>query len=173
MLNKHEGKYSTTHKELLAVLFGTKPHICFLYGRKFQTVTDHAALKWLNTVQNHQCARLTRWVLKLSEYEFDIIHKPGKQHINADVLSGHTAPVNGKKEIQPEVKNYRYALLCGNRARISTSSGSTTSGNPRTSCLDRLLSGSGFYFQLSKRLGFRWAHIQHSIETVSFCGCSD
>jgi len=91
MLNKAEKNYSTTHKELLAVVFGTQIHRCFLYGRKFRIVTDHAALKWLITVKNHQCARLTRWVLKLAEYEFEIEHKPGKKHVNADSLSRHIA----------------------------------------------------------------------------------
>jgi hypothetical protein len=52
-----------------------------------------AALKWHITVKNHQCPHLTRWVLKLSEYDFQIIHKPGKKHVNADVLSRHIAPV--------------------------------------------------------------------------------
>jgi len=93
MLNKAEKNYSTTHKELLAVLFGTQVHRCYLYGRKFKIVTDHAALKWLITVKNHQCARLTRWVLKLGEYEFEIEHKPGKKHVNADSLSRHIASV--------------------------------------------------------------------------------
>jgi hypothetical protein len=87
MLNKAEKNYSTTHKELLAVVFGTQIHRCYLYGRKFRIVTDHAALKWLIAVKNHQCARLTRWVLKLAEYEFEIEHKPGKKHVNADCLS--------------------------------------------------------------------------------------
>jgi hypothetical protein len=41
----------------------------FLYGRKFKIVTNHAALKWLITVKNHHCARLTRWFSKLSEYD--------------------------------------------------------------------------------------------------------
>ena len=70
MLNKAEKNYSTTHKELLAVVFGTQVHRCYLYGRKFKIVTDHAALKWLITVKNHKWSRLTRWVLKLAEYEF-------------------------------------------------------------------------------------------------------
>ena len=38
-------------------------------------------------MKNHQCARLTRWVLKLAEYEFEIEHKPGKKHVNADSWS--------------------------------------------------------------------------------------
>jgi transposase InsO family protein len=89
MLNAAERNYSTTEKELLAVVFGTQIHRCFLYGRKFKIVTDHAALKWLITVKNHQCARLTRWVLKLAEYEFSVEHKAGQQHVNADCLSRH------------------------------------------------------------------------------------
>jgi hypothetical protein len=58
MLNAAERNYSTTQKELLAVVFGTQIHRCFLYGRKFKVVTDHAALRWLITVKNHHCARL-------------------------------------------------------------------------------------------------------------------
>jgi transposase InsO family protein len=94
MLNAAERNYSTTQKELLAVVFGTQIHRCFLYGRKFKIVTDHAALKWLITVKNHHCARLTRWVLKLSEYDFEIEHKAGKKHVNADCLSRHIALVS-------------------------------------------------------------------------------
>jgi hypothetical protein len=93
MLNAAERNYSTTHKELLAVVFGTHIYRCYLYGRKFKVITDHAALKWLITVKNHQCARLTRWILKLSEYEFEIEHKAGKKHVNADCLSRHIATV--------------------------------------------------------------------------------
>ena len=80
MLNKAEKNYSTTHKELLAVVFGTQIHRCFLYGRKFTIVTDHAALKRLITVKNHQCVRLNKWVLKLAEYGFEIENKPGNKH---------------------------------------------------------------------------------------------
>eukprot|EP00967_Tisochrysis_lutea_P146393 scaffold276226_cov30-Tisochrysis_lutea.AAC.1 len=28
-----------------------------------------------------------RWILKLSEYRFDVVHKPGKDHCDADGLS--------------------------------------------------------------------------------------
>ena len=91
MLNNHEINYSVTEKELLAIVFGVRVHRRFLYGQRFKIITDHATLKWLITVKNHQCARLNRWVLKLSEYDFEIRHKPGSKHINADVLSRHVA----------------------------------------------------------------------------------
>jgi transposase InsO family protein len=98
MLNAAEKNYSTTQKELLAVVYGTQIHRCFLYGRRFKIVTDHAALKWLITVKNHHCARLTRWVLKLSEYDFEIEHKAGKKHVNADCLSRHLASVTTARD---------------------------------------------------------------------------
>ena len=31
--------------------------------------------------------RLMRWALLLQEYDFDVIHKPGKKHTNVDCLS--------------------------------------------------------------------------------------
>jgi transposase InsO family protein len=100
MLNAAERNYSTTQKELLAVVFRTQVHRCFLYGRKFKIVTDHAALKWLIAVKNYQCARLTTWVLKLAKYEFEIEHKAGRKHVNADCLSRHIATLRPEPETQ-------------------------------------------------------------------------
>jgi hypothetical protein len=65
----------------------------FLLWAEIQDLTEHAALKWLITVKNHQCARLTRWVQKLAEYEFEIEHKLGKKHVNADSLSRYIASI--------------------------------------------------------------------------------
>jgi hypothetical protein len=66
---------------------------------RLKVITDHAALKWLITVKNHQCARLSRWVLKLAEYDFEILYRPGKKHVNADILSRHVvAAVRKRKE---------------------------------------------------------------------------
>lgn len=91
VLNNHEINYRFTEKELLAVVFGVRVHRCFLYRRRFKIITDHAALKWLIIVKNHQCARLNRWGLKLSEYDFEIQHRPGSKNVNADVLSRRVA----------------------------------------------------------------------------------
>lgn len=49
-------------------------------------------------VRNHQWARLNRWVLKLSEYDFEIQQGPSSKHINADVLSRHVAAAVRKQE---------------------------------------------------------------------------
>jgi hypothetical protein len=46
---------------------------------------------WLIKVKNHQFAKLTRWILKLAENEFEVVNRPGKKHVNAGVLSRHVA----------------------------------------------------------------------------------
>jgi len=43
-LNNAERNYSTTEKELLAIVLGCKQHRLYLYGRKFIIVTDHKPL---------------------------------------------------------------------------------------------------------------------------------
>jgi hypothetical protein len=57
----------------------------YLGYKKFYLVTDHAALKWLQSAAVK--GRLLRWVLKLQPYVYEVIHKPGRKHNNADALS--------------------------------------------------------------------------------------
>jgi hypothetical protein len=85
-LNSAESKYSVTELELLAFLFATKQFRCYLYGRKFTVHTDHRALKWLLNLQDPS-SRLTRWAVKLSEYDFVVEHRPGTKMRHADALS--------------------------------------------------------------------------------------
>ncbi len=58
----------------------------YLFGQKFNIVTDHRALNWLFNIKDPG-SRLTRWRLKLAEYEYEIHFKPGASNTNADALS--------------------------------------------------------------------------------------
>ncbi|CAG9134488.1 unnamed protein product [Plutella xylostella] len=90
-LNKPEGNYSTTEKELLAIIFAVKTFRPYLFGRKFKIVTDHRPLVWLFNVKDPG-SRLIRWRLKLEEYDYEIVYKQGRLNSNADALS--RCPVN-------------------------------------------------------------------------------
>ena len=78
--------YSPTEKELLAIVWGCKQFRQYLYGGKFTIVTDHKPLTWAFNVKDPSL-RLLRWRLKLEEYEYDVIYKPGRRNTNADALS--------------------------------------------------------------------------------------
>jgi len=80
-----EKNYSTTEKELLAIVWGCKQFRQYLYGRKFTIVTDHKPLTWVFNVKDTS-SRLLRWRLKLEEYDYDIVYKPGTRNTNADAL---------------------------------------------------------------------------------------
>ena len=49
-------------------------------------VTDHKPLVWFQSSKD-PCSRVTRWKLKLTEYDFDVAYKAGKTNVNADALS--------------------------------------------------------------------------------------
>ena len=79
-------QYAITEKECLAVVYAVKQFRNYIYGTKFQIVTDHSALAWLMSFKD-PTARLARWAIYLQEYEFEIIHRKGSAHTNVDTLS--------------------------------------------------------------------------------------
>lgn len=85
-LNDAETRYSTIEKELLAIVWATKHFRPYLYGKKFIIYTDHRPLTWVKSITEPN-SKLTRWKLRLSEFDYDIKHKEGKQNCNADALS--------------------------------------------------------------------------------------
>ena len=86
LLKKREQQFTITEKECLAGIEIIKKFHYLLHGNQFDLIIDHSALKWLKSIKN-PTGRLTRWSIFLQEYDFNIIHKPGKTHTNADALS--------------------------------------------------------------------------------------
>lgn len=85
-LNRAESNYNTTERELLSIVWSINHFRPYLYGRKFLIVTDHRPLIWLFNVKDPG-SKLVRWRLKLEEYDYEIIYKPGRLNSNADALS--------------------------------------------------------------------------------------
>ena len=85
ILTKMERQYCIT-RELLAVVHFVKYFKHFLMGRKFSFRTDHASLRWLKSFKEPE-GQLARWLEVLDTYDFDLQHRPGIKHANADALS--------------------------------------------------------------------------------------
>lgn len=90
-LTERESKWPTIEKEAYAIVHAVKHFYAYLYGRKFQVVTDHRPLEWLMNKRD-VTGRLARWSLLLQEFDIDIAYRPGKSNQNADCLS--RSPVN-------------------------------------------------------------------------------
>ena len=85
-LSRAEGNYSTTRRELLAVIFGFKQFRQFLLGRHFLLRVDHSALAYLRRT-TELMGQAARWLEFIEEYDFTIIHRSGSSHGNCDALS--------------------------------------------------------------------------------------
>nr|GEW75138.1 reverse transcriptase domain-containing protein [Tanacetum cinerariifolium] len=78
--------YTTTEKEMLAVVYAFDKFRPYLILFKSIVYTDHSALKYLLSKQDAK-SRLIRWVLLLQEFDIIIRDKKGMENLVADHLS--------------------------------------------------------------------------------------
>ncbi|GAU28722.1 hypothetical protein TSUD_372290 [Trifolium subterraneum] len=97
VLNENQINYTTTEKELLAIVFALEKFRSYLIGSKVIVFTDHAALRHLLT-KNESKPRLLRWVLLLQEFYIEIKDKKGVENVVADHLSRLENPLVTTKE---------------------------------------------------------------------------
>ena len=86
-----ERNYCQFEKEALAVVYGIKHFHNYLYGQRFTLITDHRPLlEEFGTgcrIPDMVSARMVRWCLMLQDYTYDLVHKAGERHQNADAFS--------------------------------------------------------------------------------------
>jgi hypothetical protein len=99
-LNQAEKNYSTTEKELLAIVWGMRYFRPYLYGKQFLVVTDHKPLTWIMNVKDPG-SLLLRWRIKLEEYDYEVVYRKGTLNTNADALSRNSS-LKGAKETPEE-----------------------------------------------------------------------
>ncbi|GJR06185.1 reverse transcriptase domain-containing protein [Tanacetum coccineum] len=96
-----QAHYTTTEKELLAVVYAFEKFRPYLVLSETIVYTDHSALKYLLAKQDAK-PRLLWWILLLQEFDVIIHDKKGAENLAADHLSRLENPNEGdleKKEI--------------------------------------------------------------------------
>ncbi|GJR71126.1 reverse transcriptase domain-containing protein [Tanacetum coccineum] len=106
-MNEAESHYTTTEKEMLAVVYAFKKFRSYLILNKSVVYTDHSALKYLFAKKDSK-ARLLRWVLLLQEFDFNVIDTKGAENLAADHLSRLENPY--ENVLDPKEVNEKFPL---------------------------------------------------------------
>nr|GEW58518.1 reverse transcriptase domain-containing protein [Tanacetum cinerariifolium] len=85
-MTEAESKYTTTEKEMLAVVYAFKKFWSYLILNRSIVYTDHSDLKYM-FVKKDSKARFLRWVLLLHEFTFKVVDTKGAENLATDHLS--------------------------------------------------------------------------------------
>ncbi|CAM8950985.1 unnamed protein product [Rhodiola kirilowii] len=86
VLDNAQLNYTTTEKELQAVVYAFEKFRPYLVGSRTIVYTDHAAIKYLMAKKDAK-PRLIRWVLLLQEFNIEIKDKKRVENVVANHLS--------------------------------------------------------------------------------------
>lgn len=92
-----ERNWSTTDLEAGAAVWACETFRHYLLGRNFTLITDHTALK--QVLGSSKPGKHARWTLRLMEFAFEIVHRKGRLHANADAPSRYPLPLT-KEQLQ-------------------------------------------------------------------------
>jgi RNase H-like domain found in reverse transcriptase/Integrase zinc binding domain/Integrase core domain len=85
-LTSAERNYSTTENECLEIVWAVLQLRPYLEGKYFVIQTDHNYLRWVLNVADAK-GLLSRWRLRLLEFDLEVQYATGKKHHGADTLS--------------------------------------------------------------------------------------
>nr|GEW34453.1 reverse transcriptase domain-containing protein [Tanacetum cinerariifolium]GEW87288.1 reverse transcriptase domain-containing protein [Tanacetum cinerariifolium] len=106
-MTQAETNYTTTEKEMLAVMYAFEKFRSYLIMNKSIVYTDHSALKYLFSKKDLK-ARLLCWILLLQEFDFKVIVTKGAENYAADHLSRLENPY--EKIFDPKEINETFPL---------------------------------------------------------------
>jgi exodeoxyribonuclease III len=92
-----EKNYATVELEALACVYALEVFKGYIMGSPVTLFSDHRSLKWL--LKGKSTSRMMRWIARLAQFDFEIVHKAGEKIPHADCLS--RMPVQDKDTCGP------------------------------------------------------------------------
>ena len=118
-LNPAERNYDVREKEFLAFVDACSVWRHYLHSEKpFLFLTDHDSLKYHKTMPNLS-GRLARWIEKLAEFNYTVMHIAGTKNIVADAISRRS-----------DLKGNRFAALATESSSVDADASATPSTDP-------------------------------------------
>ena len=84
-LRPSQRRYCITKREMLAAVAMYIQFRSYLRGAKFTLRTDHKSLVWLHRLKDME-GMMARWLHALQQFQFSIVHRPGRDHGIADAV---------------------------------------------------------------------------------------
>jgi hypothetical protein len=101
-LSEVQRRYCVTKKELLALEWALERFKPYVYGRRFLIRTDHKSLLAWKKLGLKGGMEIERWIGRIAENDFEIKHRSGRKHGNADWMSRPPRETNKEmNEIEP------------------------------------------------------------------------
>ena len=85
-----EQKHSSVEKEACAIVESVKKWSHYTSTQRFVIITDQQAVNFMFDARRHgkiKNSKIERWRMELGCYEYDIMYRPGKNNIPANMLS--------------------------------------------------------------------------------------
>ena len=122
-LQGREVHWYPAEQEGLAIVWLTEICRPYLIGRKFKIYTDNRTCTFIKTLQGYKGSpKLIRWAIHLQEFDFEIIHRKGKDNGDADGMSRLTSLLPPQEQrLEWPITRTIPSLLAAENSGIETS----------------------------------------------------